>query len=152
MQVSRPSRSPNRHQLLPVVQSSAMLHLASWRRREWLVGSRLILGGFWACCPRGSNDHTSLLMPLLGFFITCSSINIKARHSATYADYAVHVISKCAAHGVREIHTLILAEMILVYLCRRVWNMNIPQLLPLRSNILYFVVVYLSSWQRFIQV
>lgn len=55
-------------------------------------------------------------MPLLGFFITYSSINIKARHSATHADYVVLFIPKCAAHGVREIHTLILAVMISVHL------------------------------------
>lgn len=44
-----------------------------------------------------------------------SSINVKARHSATYADYAALVIPKCAVHGIREIHTLILTVMILVY-------------------------------------
>lgn len=49
-------------------------------------------------------------------FITYSLRNIKAWHSATYADYAVLVIPKCAAHGVREIHTLLLAVMILVHL------------------------------------
>lgn len=49
-------------------------------------------------------------------FITRSSINIKARHSATHADYAVLVIPKCAAHGVREVHTLILAVMIFLHL------------------------------------
>lgn len=61
----------------------------------------------WIEYPHGSS-HTSIRL-----LITYFSINI--RHSATYADYAVLVIPKCAAHGVKEIHTLILTAMIFLH-------------------------------------
>lgn len=58
---------------------------------------------------RSSHASTRLFIPYF-------SINIKARHRATYADYAVSVIPKCAEHGFREIHALILTVIILAHL------------------------------------
>ena len=88
-------------------------------------------------------------MPLLRLFYYILLNKYQSHGIVLYADYAVLVIPKGAAHGVREIHTLISAVMILVQLAE--WHMNIPQLLPSRSNILYFLLIYLSSWQRFMQ-
>lgn len=78
-----------------LLRCSGTLHLATLRRREWpawYLSFSGLLGVLPKCIqyPLGSS-HTSTRL-----FITCYSINIQARHSATYVDYLyVLVTTKC---------------------------------------------------------
>lgn len=69
-----------------------------------------------------------------------SSINVKARHSATYADYAALVIPKCAVHGIKEIHTLIFTVMILVYFAEGYMVHKYPQAITLKVKHIFFFI------------
>lgn len=71
-----------------------------------------------------------------------SSINVKARHSATYADYAALVIPKCAIHSIREIHTLILTVMILVYFAEGYMVHKYPPAITLKVKHIFLLHMY----------
>lgn len=84
-----------------------------------------------------------------------SSINVKARHSATYADYAALVIPKCAVHSIREIHTLILTVMILVYFAEGYMVHKYPPAITLKVKHIFYcicIVIFLFLLKVFVKM
>lgn len=145
MQVSGPYRPLNFTQLLPVVQPLAMLHLANWCKREWLVCSLLALRGERERGRKraggGSSWHASQIDQISSLDFTCIHLAfyyvllIKVRHTATYADYAGAVTLKCAATRCWGSPYISFNSNDIGGNLPQRWNINISSPLPSRSKL-----------------